>query len=93
MVNIGCRPTVALEIDGVSAILDLVADGAGSALLSRNAVTNSVRPSVFRVRAVCEPSLHTRVSMATSSQRPATLTQQAVLDLLKTTAHQILDPA
>jgi LysR family transcriptional regulator, nitrogen assimilation regulatory protein len=93
MVNIGCRPTVALEIDGVSAILDLVADGAGAALLSRNAVTNSVRPSVFRVRAVCDPPLHTRVSMATSSQRPATLTQQAVLDLLKTTAHQVLDPA
>ncbi|MDP3203221.1 MAG: LysR substrate-binding domain-containing protein, partial [Hydrogenophaga sp.] len=38
MANIGCRPNVALEIDGVSAILDLVADGAGAALLSRNAV-------------------------------------------------------
>ena len=37
MANIGCRPKIALEIDGVSAILDLVADGAGCAVLSRNA--------------------------------------------------------
>lgn len=90
MANIGCRPTVALEIDGVSAILDLVADGAGAALLSRNAVASSVRPSVFQLRAVTEPPLSTRICMATSSQRPATLTQQAVLDQLRKTANQVL---
>ena len=45
MANLGCRLKIALEIDGVSAILDLVADGAGSAVLSRNAVASSVRPS------------------------------------------------
>jgi LysR family transcriptional regulator, nitrogen assimilation regulatory protein len=93
MANIGCRPTVALEIDGVSAILDLVADGAGAALLSRIAVASSVRPSVFQLRAVTEPSLSTRICMATSSQRPATLTQQAVLDQLRKTAHQVLGSA
>ena len=38
MAAVGVRPMVALEIDGVSAILDLVADGAGAALLSRHAV-------------------------------------------------------
>jgi LysR family transcriptional regulator, nitrogen assimilation regulatory protein len=37
MAALGCRPSIALEIDGVSAILDLVADGAGNAILSRNA--------------------------------------------------------
>ena len=45
MAGIGCRPEIALEVDGVSAILDLVADGAGCAVLSRNAVASSVRPS------------------------------------------------
>ncbi|NDE26021.1 MAG: LysR family transcriptional regulator, partial [Betaproteobacteria bacterium] len=39
MADIGCRPQIALEIDGVTAILELVADGAGNAILSRNAVT------------------------------------------------------
>lgn len=84
MANIGCRPRVALEIDGVPAILDLVADGAGAALLSRNAVASSVRPSAFRLRAVTPP-LHTRLCLATSSQRPATLTQQQTLGLIAAT--------
>jgi LysR family nitrogen assimilation transcriptional regulator len=82
MANIGCRPKIALEIDGVSAILDLVADGAGSAVLSRNAVVNSIRPSAFSVRTIHEPLLRTKVSLATSSLRPITLTQQATLALI-----------
>jgi LysR family nitrogen assimilation transcriptional regulator len=85
MAGIGCRPVIALEIDGVSAILDLVADGAGNAILSRNAVASSVKPSAFTVRAINEPPLRTRLSLATSSLRPATLTQQATLELMRTT--------
>jgi LysR family nitrogen assimilation transcriptional regulator len=84
MANIGCRPLVALEIDGVSAILDLVTDGAGSALLSRNAVASSIRPSSYQMRAT-DPPLRTRLCLATSSQRPATLTQQTTLALIQHT--------
>jgi LysR family nitrogen assimilation transcriptional regulator len=81
MAALGVRPTIALEIDGVSAILDLVADGAGSALLSRHAVGSSVRPSSYSLRKI-DPPLRTRVNLAISSQRPATLTQRATLDLI-----------
>jgi len=84
MANIGCRPNITLEIDGVSAILDLVADGAGFALLSRNAVASSIRPSAYQMRAI-SPPLRTRLCLATSSQRPATLTQQTTLDLIRAT--------
>jgi LysR family nitrogen assimilation transcriptional regulator len=92
MANIGCRLKIALEIDGVSAILDLVADGAGYAVLSRNAVASSVRPSAFSVRTIHEPVLRTKVSLATSSLRPATLTQQATLALIRQTVAQIIKP-
>ena len=85
MAGIGCRPAIALEIDGVSAILDLVADGAGSAILSSNAVASSIKPSAFTVRAINEPPLRTRLSLAISSLRPATLTQQATLELIRHT--------
>ncbi len=85
MAGIGCRPVIALEIDGVSAILDLVADGAGNAILSRNAVASSIKPSAFTVRAINEPPLRTRLSLATSSLRPATLTQLATLELMRAT--------
>lgn len=81
LASIGCRPAVALEIDGVSAILDLVADGAGAAVLARTAVASSTRPSAFRLRAITPP-LRTRLSLATSSQRPGTLTQQETLNLI-----------
>lgn len=81
MANIGCRPQIALEIDGVSAILDLVADGVGSALLSRHAVASSIRPSAYSARPV-NPPLRTRASLASSSQRPATLTQRAALGIM-----------
>lgn len=92
MANIGCRLKIALEIDGVSAILDLVADGAGYAVLSRNAVASSVRPSAFSVRTINEPVLRTKVSLATSSLRPATLTQQATLTLIRQTMEKIIKP-
>lgn len=90
MANLGLRPQVALEIDGVAAILDLVADGAGAALLSHHAVASSTRPSVFQTRVVTDPPLRTRLSLAISSQRPSTLTQKACLDVLRATAARVL---
>lgn len=90
MANIGCRPKIALEIDGVSAILDLVADGAGCAVLSRNAVAYSVRPSAFSVRTIVDPVLRTKLSLATSSLRPTTLTQQATLALIRQTVEAVM---
>ena len=90
MATIGCRPNIALEIDGVSAILDLVADGAGCAILSRNAVMRSVRPSAYATRPIKEPELHIGLSTSTSSLRPSTLTQHATLELLQLIARQKL---
>jgi LysR family nitrogen assimilation transcriptional regulator len=85
-----CRPNIALEIDGVSAILDLVADGAGCAILSRNAVMRSVNPSAYAVRTIGSPALHIALSTAISALRPSTLTQQATLALLHQTAKEWL---
>jgi len=90
MASIGCRPHISLEIDGVSAILDLVADGAGHAILPRNAVMRSVNPSAYSVRAVSAPDLRIALSTAISSLRPSTLTQQATLELLQQTAQEWL---
>ena len=92
MANQGCHPTIALEIDGVAAILDLVADGAGSAVLSRHAVETSARPQAFVMRPIGKPPLHSKLSIAVSAQRPATLTQKATLELIQTTAKTLLEP-
>jgi LysR family nitrogen assimilation transcriptional regulator len=91
----GKRPQISLEIDGVAAILDLVADGAGCAVLPMNAVTTSGKPEVFSTRPIHGASsddgsddgarLRSKLYLAVSSQRPATLTQQAMADLIRST--------
>lgn len=83
MTLLGCRPRIALEMDGVAAILELVADGAGCALLSRHAVTHYINPSALSVRRVCQPQLLTHLVLASSALRPATLTQQAAQRLMQ----------
>ncbi|MDO8457632.1 MAG: LysR substrate-binding domain-containing protein [Burkholderiaceae bacterium] len=92
LAHMGCRPNIVLEIDGVSAILDLVLDGAGCAVLSKNAVTTSGQPAAFVVRPITTQlgKLHSKLSVAVSSQRPATLTQQAMLGLIQQLAQTAL---
>jgi LysR family transcriptional regulator, nitrogen assimilation regulatory protein len=51
-------------------------------------VASSVRPSVFQTRAV-NPPLRTKLCLAISSLRPATLTQQRTLELIGETLERI----
>jgi len=92
LAGLGRQLQVALEIDGVAAILDLVEDGAGSAVLSRNAVATSARPEAFSLRPIGTPSLRSKLLVAMSSQRPATLTQTAMLELIQQSARSLLTP-
>ena len=91
MAAVGMRPNIALEIDGVTAILDLVADGAGFAVLSRNAVTRSINPSAFSTRPISSSQLSIELSSVVSSQRPSTATQKATLTLIRETAVRLLE--
>lgn len=92
MGNIGCKPTIALEIDGVAAILDLVADGLGYAVLPRHALTSATRPEAYRARPIGlgradDPTraapLLSRLVIATAAGRTTTLTQQAMIELIQ----------
>lgn len=83
LANIGQRPTISMEIDGVAAILDLVGDGVGEAVLSLNAVQMAPDPHSFVTRKIVSPVLHSRLAMAISAQRPHTLTQKAAGELVR----------
>jgi LysR family nitrogen assimilation transcriptional regulator len=87
---VGQRPNVVLEIDGVATILDLIQDGAGCAILTRHAVSTSAYPQAFACRPITGPAMRTRLMSAMSSQRPATLTQKAILQLIQGMAPQLL---
>jgi LysR family nitrogen assimilation transcriptional regulator len=90
MAAIGCRPSIALEIDGVAAILDLVADGAGCAVLSLHAVRALGKPEAFIARPIRGPSLRSKLKLAISARRPTTLTQQSVMALVRQQTQAVL---
>lgn len=87
---VGQRPNVVLEIDGVATILDLIQDGAGCAVLTRHAVSTSAYPQAFACRPITGPAMRTKLMSAMSSQRPATLTQKAILQLIQSMAPRLL---
>lgn len=91
---IGDQPEVALEIDGVAPILDLVEDGAGAAVLSRHALTGLAQPATFslqRIETADGTPLRIPLYMAVSALRPATPTQQAVRALVQTQGRRLID--
>ncbi|WLD58466.1 LysR substrate-binding domain-containing protein [Salinispirillum sp. LH 10-3-1] len=88
LANIKRRPNIVLEIDSISAILDLVADGAGSAVLSRNAVRSLGDPHCFTIHPIIEPDLRIKLFLATSARRPATQMQRTMMNLIETEVTQ-----
>lgn len=90
LLNIGVQPCIAMEVDGVATILDLVADGLGNAVLSRHAVLTAAQPERFLTRRLVEPGLHPLLSVATAAARAATSTQQATLAILDQVARDVL---
>lgn len=90
LANIGVKPEVALEIDGVPAILDLVLEGYGYAVLPMNAIRG--QPSGrFRALRFTRP-LTTHLALIVSAQRPATPLMRMTLELIREIGPGILAP-
>ena len=70
LANEGCRARVALEIESIPAILDLVQQGGCHAVLAENAIRTSGQPEAFQLRPIGPPPLVATLWMATSAQRP-----------------------
>ncbi len=70
LANVGCKAKVALEIESVPAMLDLVQHDAFHAVLSLNAIESSANAHALQVRPITRPQLTARLWIATSAQRP-----------------------
>jgi LysR family nitrogen assimilation transcriptional regulator len=79
----GLKPHVVLEIDGVSAILDLVESGAGFAILPPYAIKADARTREIRTIQIKSPGIKISVSIATSAKRMLTETQRATGAIMK----------
>ncbi len=89
MAGIGCKPDISLEIDGVGAILDLVADGAGYAILPKYSLATTNHPEAYVARSIVKPHLVSRLTLATAAGRTTTMTQQAMIELIEQVAAEV----
>jgi LysR family nitrogen assimilation transcriptional regulator len=90
---IGLRPQIAMEIDAVPAILDLVAEGHGFAVLSPRALDGEAVARKLAARPIASPGLTSVLAIATSAQRPSTPIQQATTALIEELAPRAMAPA
>jgi LysR family nitrogen assimilation transcriptional regulator len=70
LADAGLKARVALEIESVPTILDLVQHDGFKAVLTLNAIRRSGSEAAFHVRPIGKPRLKTTLRLATSAQRP-----------------------
>jgi len=83
LARIGKRPRIALEVDSISAILDLVDDGAGCAVLSSLALDLASAGAELANRPLGDPPLESTLVLATSARRPRTDTLDEVMTIVR----------
>jgi LysR family nitrogen assimilation transcriptional regulator len=83
MMGIGQRPDIVMEVDGLNAILSLVKEGLGHAVLPRYTLSNFDNVAPFAVRNIDSPHILSRLELVWSSRRPSTATQKQALDVMR----------
>jgi LysR family nitrogen assimilation transcriptional regulator len=93
LAGLGLRPVVAMEIDAVPAILELVAEGHGFAVLSARALHGAATAQRLHARTIVQPQLKSALAIVTSAQRPSTPLQKAVIAMVEKLARPALAPS
>lgn len=82
LVRLGHKPRIGLEVDGLNAILELVGEGLGFAVLPAYTLGNLAMPQGFSTHKIYNPQLVCELMLVTSAHRPATGTHKSVQALL-----------
>ncbi len=85
MTRIGLAPRIVLEVDGLNAIVDLVREGLGFAVLPPYTLSGLAQPHPFSLHAIAQPKLQSELVLVSSARRPSTETHKAVRQLLAQT--------
>jgi LysR family nitrogen assimilation transcriptional regulator len=83
LANLGKKPIVALEIDAVAGIVDLVALGFGHAIVTQNALLIAADAAKLAARRIVSPRLTSVLVLATSAERPTTTLTRQSIDLIR----------
>ena len=83
MMAIGRKPSITLEVDGLNAILNLVKEGLGHAVLPAYTLSNFDNVDPFAVRSIHAPRILSRLGLVWSSRRAATATQKKAQEVVR----------
>lgn len=81
MQRVSCKPDIVLEIDGLNAILELVKEGMGYAVLPAYTLSNFAKPEHFSTHRIEKPKLMSQLMLVWSARRPMTATHKAAMQL------------
>lgn len=83
MRRIGKTPQIVMEVDGLNAILNLVQEGLGHAVLPAYTLSNFADVAPFAVWQIHSPQIQSQLALVWSARRPTTQTQKKALAVLQ----------
>lgn len=83
LASLGKQISVALEIDAVGAIVDLVMQGHGHAIVTQNALRITSDAARLNARRIVSPRMTSTLALAASAERPATALGRQTADLIR----------
>ena len=90
MQRVNCKPNIVLEIDGLNAILELVKEGMGYAVLPAYTLSNFAKPEHFSTHRIEKPKLMSQLMLVWSARRPMTATHKAAMQLTQEVVQKAL---
>ena len=91
MMSIGKRPNVILEVDGLNAILNLVKEGLGHAVLPSYTLSNFDNAAPFSVKSIHSPTIKSQLMLIWSARRPTTQTQKRAMEIVSQVVLKAID--
>ncbi len=92
LAQLGLKPQIEFEVDGIASVLDLVHEGYGYAVLPLSSLSGHTFERSFTATPVVRPTLRIPLSLVTSAQRPITPLARETLSLIQKTASGVLFP-
>ena len=90
MMRQSLAPKIAMQVDGLNAILNLVREGVGHAVLPGYTLKELEGAEAFTARAIHSPRLVCHLSLAWSTRRPHTPTHQRAMGLVQAVIQKTL---
>ena len=92
MRSINRKPNISLEVDGLNAILSLVKEGMGHAVLPSYTLSNFDDPTPFTVRSITSPRIMSQLMLVRAARRPSTETQKKAIEVVKSVLINAMKP-